>query len=132
MTCLRGADFPAISGLAKLEAPERYILEKNKYKILEDGNLLIEISGGSPTQSTGRICYINENVLKRFENDIITSNFCKAIELNNKKYGKKVQGLFDTIQKNQLENQELASLRDFLLPLLMNGKVGFKEGDSYE
>mgnify|MGYP002511713379 CR=1 FL=1 len=132
MTCLRVADFPAISGLAKLEAPERYILEKNKYKILEDGNLLIEISGGSPTQSTGRICYINENVLKRFENDIITSNFCKAIELNNKKYGKKVQGLFDTIQKNQLENQELASLRDFLLPLLMNGQVGFKEGGSYE
>lgn len=132
MTCLRGADFPAISGLIKLEAPERYILEKNKYKILEDGNLLIEISGGSPTQSTGRICYINENVLKRFENDIITSNFCKAIELNNKKYGKKVQGLFDSIQKNQLENQELASLRDFLLPLLMNGQVGFKEGGSYE
>lgn len=25
------------------------------------------------------------------------------------------------------ENQELASLRDFLLPLLMNGQVGFKE-----
>ena len=184
VTCLRGADFPAISGLTKLEAPERYIHEKNKYKVLEDGNLIIEISGGSPTQSTGRICYINENVLKRFENDIITSNFCKAIELNNKKYmywfyvfwcklyeynvffkyegkttgiknllfdmlcydykiiipnesvikkyDKKVQGLFDIIQKNQLENQELASLRDFLLPLLMNGQVSFKEGDSYE
>ena len=49
-----------------------------------------------------------------------------------KKYDKKVQGLFDIIQKNQLENQELASLRDFLLPLLMNGQVSFKEGDSYE
>ena len=28
---------------------------------------------------------------------------------------------------NHTENQELASLRDFLLPLLMNGQVGFKE-----
>ena len=28
---------------------------------------------------------------------------------------------------NIQENQELASLRDFLLPLLMNGQVGFKE-----
>ena len=25
------------------------------------------------------------------------------------------------------ENQELAKLRDFLLPLLMNGQVGFKD-----
>ena len=25
------------------------------------------------------------------------------------------------------ENQELISLRDFLLPLLMNGQIGFKE-----
>lgn len=35
-----------------------------------------------------------------------------------------------TIEKKQLqiiaENQELASLRDFLLPMLMNGQVGFK------
>ena len=28
---------------------------------------------------------------------------------------------------NKKENQELTSLRDFLLPLLMNGQVGFKE-----
>jgi len=29
--------------------------------------------------------------------------------------------------KNQQENQQLASLRDWLLPMLMNGQVGFKE-----
>ena len=28
---------------------------------------------------------------------------------------------------NKKENQELTALRDFLLPLLMNGQVGFKE-----
>lgn len=31
------------------------------------------------------------------------------------------------IVKNKEQNQELTSLRDFLLPLLMNGQVGFKE-----
>lgn len=31
------------------------------------------------------------------------------------------------IENNIVENQELTSLRDFLLPLLMNGQVGFKE-----
>lgn len=35
--------------------------------------------------------------------------------------------LLSIICKNKKENQELTSLRDFLLPLLMNGQVGFKE-----
>lgn len=35
--------------------------------------------------------------------------------------------LLSLICKNKKENQELTSLRDFLLPLLMNGQVGLKE-----
>lgn len=35
--------------------------------------------------------------------------------------------LLDKIEKNNKENQELTSLRDYLLPLLMNGQIGFKE-----
>lgn len=179
VTCLRGADFPSIIGTAVLEAPKRFILEKNKDKFLESGDLIIEISGGSPTQSTGRIGYINDSLLKRFDTEVITSNFCKAISLKDVtymywfyvqwkkiyesnilfkyegkttgiknllfdmfikdykiiepvdelifKYNEKVADIFEKIQKNQKESQELASLRDFLLPLLMNGQVGFKE-----
>lgn len=178
VTCLRGADFPSICGIANSEAPERFINEKNTFKILKKGDLIIEISGGSPTQSTGRICYINTNVLKRFKNELITSNFCKAINLIDedflywfynlwcklydsgvffkyegkttgiknllfemlcrdypiiipdadviKKYNNEIEKLFDAIQENLLENAELSSLRDFLLPLLINGQVGFK------
>jgi type I restriction enzyme S subunit len=179
VTCLRGADFPAICGAAKLEAPDRFINKKNMFKTLKKGDLIIEISGGSPTQSTGRICYINTNVLNRFKNKLITSNFCKAINLIDedfmywfyslwrklydsgvfflyegkttgiknllfemlcrdypiiipitdviKKYNKKIEKLYDEIQQKLLENAELLSLRDFLLPLLMNGQVGFKD-----
>lgn len=179
VTCLRGADFPSICGNAKLEAPDRFINKKNLFKILKKGDLIIEISGGSPTQSTGRICYINTNVLKRFKSELITSNFCKAISLIDedfmywfynlwcklydcgvffkyegkttgiknllfemlcrnypiiipdtnviKMYNSKIEKMFDTIQQNLLENTELISLQDFLLPLLMNGQVGFKD-----
>lgn len=42
-----------------------------------------------------------------------------------------VKDLFEKILLNNIENQELTSLRDFLLPLLMNGQVGFK-GDKAE
>jgi type I restriction enzyme S subunit len=44
-----------------------------------------------------------------------------------KKYNKKIEKLYDEIQQKLLENAELLSLRDFLLPLLMNGQVGFKD-----
>lgn len=35
--------------------------------------------------------------------------------------------MINTLKKNEKENQELISLRDFLLPMLMNGQVTFKE-----
>lgn len=41
-------------------------------------------------------------------------------------YNEKVQEIFDKIICNNRQNRELTSLRDFLLPLLMNGQVGFK------
>ena len=45
--------------------------------------------------------------------------------LNN--FEKKCNGHIKTIVNNKKENQKLAELRDFLLPLLMNGQVGFKK-----
>lgn len=41
----------------------------------------------------------------------------------------KVRPMIKQIENNIKENQELASLRDFLLPMLMNGQVGFKDGE---
>lgn len=35
--------------------------------------------------------------------------------------------MIQTIESKTQENQELASLRDFLLPMLMNGRVTFKD-----
>lgn len=43
------------------------------------------------------------------------------------KFNKIINFIFDKIFLNANENKELSSLRDFLLPLLMNGQVGFKE-----
>lgn len=41
-------------------------------------------------------------------------------------FEKKTKPFFDMILKNQRENQELIKLRDFLLPMLMNGQVKVK------
>jgi len=79
--CIRGTDINSLTGNSELKAPERYILEKNSDKFLADGDFIIEISGGSPTQSTGRMAYILNDILKGFENPLICSNFCKVISL---------------------------------------------------
>lgn len=42
-------------------------------------------------------------------------------------FSSKIKNILYKHNMNFSENQELASLRDFLLPLLMNGQVGFKE-----
>ena len=177
--CIRGTDINGLNGKGELYPPVRYILEKNSFKILNSHDLIIEISGGSPTQSTGRLAYITEATIKRFENPLICSNFCKPLSLKNKKllynfayywnslydsgiffsYEGKTTGIknllldsfissyytvapddtivnqfYDIMEKIQIkkqsalaENQTLSELRDWLLPMLMNGQVKFKE-----
>lgn len=39
-----------------------------------------------------------------------------------------LNSILNFIHHNKIENSKLASLRDFLLPMLMNGQVTFKEG----
>ncbi|MEZ4685763.1 MAG: restriction endonuclease subunit S [Bacteroidia bacterium] len=83
--CIRGADINGLNGRGALKSPTRFILEKNRHKELESHDLIVEISGGSPTQSTGRLAYITDETLNRFTTPIMCSNFCKAITLKNKR-----------------------------------------------
>ena len=181
VTCFRGANFPSITDDYRVTAPIRFISVSNKDRLLTDGDLVTEISGGSPTQSTGRIGYINQRFLDRNGGKMDCSNFCKAFTPKKRLYQywlyqtwkayydagamfnfeSKTTGIknlmfdefinwihvptppdsimekykeistrhYDKIQDLFLESTELASLRDLLLPMLMNGqvKVG-KEG----
>jgi type I restriction enzyme S subunit len=173
--CFRGADINGLNGLDELKPPVRWILEKNSFKILKSHDLIIEISGGSPTQSTGRLAFITDATIKRFKHPLICSNFCKPVSMRNKKllynfvyywnslydngiffgYEGKTSGIknllldsfissyytvvpdekivdqfydiMDNIQEKKqtalAENQKLTELRDWLLPMLMNGQL---------
>ena len=181
--CIRGADINGLNGIGSLKSPVRYIIEKNLFKTLEPHDLIVEISGGSPTQSTGRLAFVTNETLNRFDAPLICSNFCKAVTLKNSKhffnfiyewnraydngilfgYEGKTSGLknllfdsfissYDTVvpedsiaekfydfmkpiqakkQKNLLENQQLAELRDWLLPMLMNGQVTVSDESAF-
>ena len=82
--CIRGADIPDVKQGNKGKMPIRFILPKNfEKRKLGENSIVIEISGGSPTQSTGRTVFITDNFLNRFDKDIICTNFCKVINPKN-------------------------------------------------
>lgn len=79
--CVRGADIPEVKAGNKGKMPTRYILPKNyASKKLTAGDIVVEISGGSPTQSTGRCTAISESLLNRYDSGMICTNFCRAIK----------------------------------------------------
>ncbi len=77
---------------------------KNSMKVIEanaSGSTFKEISGG--VLKSISVCLSNKNIIDLFS--------------------KKVESIFKQQDVLEQENQELASLRDWLLPMLMNGQV---------
>jgi type I restriction enzyme S subunit len=79
---LRGTDFSK-AAVGKFDnVPFRYV--KNKIyekKKLEEGEVLVELSGGSKDQPTGRIFLITYDLMKDKSKTILFSNFVKKLKL---------------------------------------------------
>ena len=179
--CIRGADIPEVKVGNKGKMPTRYILPKNlANKKLEAGDIVVEISGGSPTQSTGRCTAITQSLLDRYDSSMVCTNFCKAIKPKNGYslfvyyywqylYEKSVffsyengttgiknldftgfietetiivppfdkvqafdgycKSIFNQVFANGKQSEQLASLRDTLLPRLMSGELDVSDID---
>ncbi|MFZ6037024.1 MAG: restriction endonuclease subunit S [Bacteroidota bacterium] len=85
--CLRGTDIADLNNGLPNKTPIRFIKE-NKYQSIcpNDGDLIIEVSGGTENQSTGRICYINNQVKTLFNYPLVFSNFCRMIRIKKPEY----------------------------------------------
>lgn len=179
--CIRGADIPDVKSGNKGKMPTRFILPKNyAAKHLVAGDVVVEISGGSPTQSTGRIASISQSLLDRYDKGMVCTNFCKAMKPKSGYsmfvyyywqylYDKKVfflyengttgiknldisgfietepiilppaelvekfdafcHSIFNVIFANGLQNEQLANMRDTLLPKLMSGEIDVSDLD---
>lgn len=173
--CIRGADIPEVRAGNKGKMPTRYILPKNyAAKQLVDGDIVVEISGGSPTQSTGRAAAVSNALLARYDKGMVCTNFCKALkpragysmyvyyywqylydrniffsyengttgiknlDINGfietepitiapenlvEKFDAVCQTVFSKIYANGMENEQLALVRNTLLPKLMSGEI---------
>ena len=81
--CVRGADIVPILNNDFTKIPTRYISNKSlNEKKLKAGDIVIEKSGGSPVQSTGRAVFITEKLIEE-KSSIVCSNFCVAIRIKN-------------------------------------------------
>lgn len=79
VACVRGCDFQDIKNGVRGKTPERYILEKNyQNKKLQHHDILVEISGGTATVSTGRICLVTDTLIDKYDKDIVCTNFCRV------------------------------------------------------
>lgn len=80
--CIRGADIVPITKHDFSNIPKRYVSDKAlENKTLKAGDMVVEKSGGSPTQSTGRVVYISDDLIADKEN-VVCSNFCTAFRVN--------------------------------------------------
>lgn len=86
--CIRGTDVADLQkGIAE-RTPIRFI-KTRKFESIEikEGDLIMEISGGSDDQSTGRTIYINDDIKAMFNYPLVFSNFCRLIRPKRKEYG---------------------------------------------
>lgn len=79
--CVRAADFVPILSVDYTNIPVRYISDAAyNNKRLKEGDIVIEKSGGSPTQSTGRVIIVTKELLQN-KPGLVCSNFCEAFRV---------------------------------------------------
>ena len=83
---IRGTDIPQIA-VGKFDAVElRYHKPSSLTKrVLEPGDIIFEISGGSTTQPVARALLISSKMLSVFPEKVICASFCKRLSVGDEK-----------------------------------------------
>lgn len=77
---IRGTDIPDLQSAATSRVPIRYTSAKKlATRRLEDGDLVLEVSGGSKDQPTGRALYITDDLLLQFDCPVEPASFCRLL-----------------------------------------------------
>ena len=85
---VRGTDIPPLKNGSKSKAPVRWVEEKKfKTREIKFADIIIEVSGGSPTQPTGRSVFMSEGIIKRLGGIIEPASFCRKFRPLNEKIG---------------------------------------------
>lgn len=87
VSCIRGTDIADMQISLPKRVPIRFVKEKKFNQITPlDGDIIMEISGGTDDQSTGRVIFIDSFNRICFKNPIIFSNFCRLLRPKDPRY----------------------------------------------
>ncbi|MFV2048558.1 restriction endonuclease subunit S [Metabacillus sp. YM-086] len=79
--CIRGTDIPNLKNGLLGAIPSRFLKGTSVEKrALNEGEIVLEKSGGSPTQSTGRSLLVTNSLLQKLEKPLVYTNFCIRIK----------------------------------------------------
>jgi type I restriction enzyme S subunit len=85
---IRGTDIPDLQSNANSRVPVRYTSKKKLAgRKLEDGDLLLEVSGGSKDQPTGRSLFLSGALLSQFDCPVEPASFCRLLRPVNNELG---------------------------------------------
>lgn len=80
---IRGTDMPAVRLLDVKDVPRRFHKESTLEKrLLRQGDLVLEVSGGSDSYPVGRSVLISEQLLKALDERVICASFCKLLRVD--------------------------------------------------
>lgn len=83
---IRGTDLPNIPLFNLKKTPTRYLNASKVEEIqLKEYDIVIEMSGGSKNQPTGRAAMVTNELLSYFDCPLVCSNFCKVIRVDTDK-----------------------------------------------
>ncbi len=96
VSIIRGTDLSALAEGGSGSVPLRFTTKKKaERRMLKDGDIIIEVSGGSPTQSTGRSLMMTRDVLRRFPGTVVCASFCRRFRPNSWRDGLLASGHLD-------------------------------------
>ncbi|MDE2401899.1 MAG: restriction endonuclease subunit S [Burkholderiales bacterium] len=75
---IRGTDIPDLQSGGGSRVPIRYTSAKKlASRAIQDGDIVLEVSGGSKDQPTGRSLYMTEALLRKFDCPVEPASFCR-------------------------------------------------------
>lgn len=79
---IRGADFRNWESRRSADAAHRRVTSRSlRRRILRPGDLVLEVSGGGPSQPVGRVLSVDDRTMDESAKPLITSNFCRMLRL---------------------------------------------------
>ena len=116
---IRGTDIPNASTGNISTCPLRYHTPSNlRTRVLQAGDLVFEVSGGSKGQPVGRSLLITNNLLDQFKQNVICASFCKLIRPDQNKISsfqlyEQILGWYKNgvIEKYQVQSTGISNFR---------------------